>query len=210
MWRTMKLSLSEMAAHFDRHAEAMEVWEDRPRDHWRKTVTQSVLDRAEVDRTDVVLELGCGTGLISRHLAPHIKRAVAVDCSPRALDLARQRASHLDNVHWLRGDLRDPPGVPDVTTVILCGAMRFLSVPERKATLRKIWDMLPEDGLLIIGDLIWTIEPEQVEGAEEMELEDFAYTLRAEPLGDLIKRLGTGPRLLALHPAWSVVTALKG
>jgi len=206
----MKLTLPQMAAHYDQNAAALEVWEDRPRDHWRKTMIQSVLDRAEVDKTDVVLELGCGTGIISRHLAPHIKRAVAVDCSPGALALARERAAHAKNIHWLRGDLRDPPGVPDVTTIILCGALRFLSVPERKATLHKIWGMLPEDGLLIIGDLIWTIAPEDVENAEEMALEEFAYTLHAEALGELIQRLGVGPRLLALHPAWSVVTALKG
>lgn len=205
----MKLTLPEMAAHYDKHAAELELWEDRPRDHWRKTMIQSVLDRAEVDKSDVVLELGCGTGLISRHLAPHIKRAVALDCSPGALALARERSSHVDNIHWLRGDLRDPPGVPDVTTVIICGALRFLSNPERKATLRKIWAMLPEDGLLIIGDMIWTIDPEQVEDPEEMGLEDFAYTLHAEALGELVQRLGVGPRLLALHPAWSVVTALK-
>ncbi len=206
----MKLTLAEMAAHFDAEVDAMETWGDSPRDQWRKTTLQSVLDRSEVGPEDVVLELGCGTGLISRHLAPHVSRVVAVDCSPKALERARAEAAGQGNIHWLRGDMRDPPGVPDITTAIFCDSLRYLSPPERKATLRKVWSMLPEDGLLIIGDLIWTIAPEQVEDADALGLEDFAYTLLAEPLGQLLAGLGSGPRLLALHPSRSVVTALKG
>jgi SAM-dependent methyltransferase len=206
----MKRPLSEMAATFDASAAALEIFEDTLADRWRKVLTQSVLDRAEVDRSDVVLDLGCGTGLITRVLAPHVKRVVAVDCSPGALAIAREEAAGLKNIHWLRGDLRDPPGVPDLTTVIYCNAMRYLAPAERKLSLRRVWDMLPEDGLIVIGDLIWTMAPEIVDGAEEMGLEDFAYTLHAEPLGEILQGLGAAPRLLALHPAWSVVTALKG
>src|SRR6476659_2704074 len=53
--------------------------------------------------TEIVLDIGCGTGLAARELARSAKRVVAFDLSPRMIELARRRASAegIDNIDYL-------------------------------------------------------------------------------------------------------------
>jgi demethylmenaquinone methyltransferase/2-methoxy-6-polyprenyl-1,4-benzoquinol methylase len=54
-----------------------------------------------------VLELACGTGLFTRHLAPRVETLTALDASPEvlALNRARMRAAGVSNVHHAQADL---------------------------------------------------------------------------------------------------------
>ncbi|WP_318307593.1 class I SAM-dependent methyltransferase [Amycolatopsis solani] len=51
---------------------------------------------------DVVLDLGCGTGQLTRALAPHARAVLGMDPEPAMLDQAR-RATSLPNISWLLG-----------------------------------------------------------------------------------------------------------
>jgi SAM-dependent methyltransferase len=54
--------------------------------------------------SDVVVDIGCGVGRLTRPLAERSKHVLALDLSPRMLDLARQHNPGLENVEWLLGD----------------------------------------------------------------------------------------------------------
>jgi demethylmenaquinone methyltransferase/2-methoxy-6-polyprenyl-1,4-benzoquinol methylase len=70
------------------------------------------LDLAQPARA---LELACGTGLFTRHLAPRVAHLTAVDASPEAIALNRARVAR-DDVVYLREDLFawTPPGRYDL------------------------------------------------------------------------------------------------
>jgi 2-polyprenyl-3-methyl-5-hydroxy-6-metoxy-1,4-benzoquinol methylase len=51
-----------------------------------------------------VLELACGTGLFTRHLAPRVEHLTAVDASPEVLAINRARVA-ADNVEYVEADL---------------------------------------------------------------------------------------------------------
>jgi 2-polyprenyl-3-methyl-5-hydroxy-6-metoxy-1,4-benzoquinol methylase len=51
-----------------------------------------------------VLELACGTGLFTRHLAPRAERVTAVDASSEVLSVNRARVAS-DNVEYVEADL---------------------------------------------------------------------------------------------------------
>jgi len=51
-----------------------------------------------------VLELACGTGLFTRHLAPRVARVTAVDASPEVIACNRARVAR-DNVDYILADL---------------------------------------------------------------------------------------------------------
>src|SRR5262249_35849898 len=59
-----------------------------------------------------ILDLGCGTGLLSEMLAKDGFRVVGVDRSPRMLPIARKRCSRWGSrVSFVEGDLAEPmPG----------------------------------------------------------------------------------------------------
>lgn len=90
----------------------------RIRDYYR-TVSRYI-DRERLGRADrafwsqvvhdarcrTVLELGCGTGRITRVLADGASLVVGVDLSPEMLALARDRVGDHPAVHLLRADMR--------------------------------------------------------------------------------------------------------
>lgn len=64
--------------------------------------TQVVIRGLELGPDDVLLDLCCGNGLISRRLAGACKRVVGVDCSERLIEVARA-SSPASNVSYLVG-----------------------------------------------------------------------------------------------------------
>jgi ubiquinone/menaquinone biosynthesis C-methylase UbiE len=58
-----------------------------------------------------LLEVACGTGYWTRHLAPAAKGIVAFDAAPEVLDIAKSRVA-APNVSFIAGDAYAPPGEP--------------------------------------------------------------------------------------------------
>lgn len=56
------------------------------------------------ERTDAVLELGCGTGTFSEAIAPLAKNLIATDMSEPMLDLARAKLGKHSNTQFQRQD----------------------------------------------------------------------------------------------------------
>jgi SAM-dependent methyltransferase len=83
-------------------------------DHW--DLETSELDRRRYARQLALLagrryrralELGCGAGSFTRHLAPLCDRLVAIDVAPSAIAPARESLSHLTHVDLRIGDIMD-------------------------------------------------------------------------------------------------------
>ena len=68
-----------------------------------------------VDPGDVVVEIGCGVGRMTRPLAARAGRVLALDVSPEMLALARAHNEELDNVEWILGDGESLTGVADAS-----------------------------------------------------------------------------------------------
>jgi SAM-dependent methyltransferase len=76
------------------------------------------------DRRGLVVELGCGSGLLTRHLLGAGHRVVATDASPAMLELARAGAPGAEDVRQVR--LPDDP-IPDADAIVGVGhALSYL------------------------------------------------------------------------------------
>jgi len=76
------------------------------------------------DRGGVVLEIGAGSGLLTRHLVRHGLRVIATDASPAMLDIARDAVPDAEEVRTLV--LPDDP-VPTVDAIVGVGhALNYL------------------------------------------------------------------------------------
>lgn len=89
------------------HAE----WFDRP-EREREERPTKMIARMELASTDVIADIGCGTGYHTLRLAPSVPegRVYAVDIQSPMLDsvFARSMAQGLDNVEPVLGTLTDP------------------------------------------------------------------------------------------------------
>jgi demethylmenaquinone methyltransferase/2-methoxy-6-polyprenyl-1,4-benzoquinol methylase len=74
---------------------------------WRAdaaAVEKAVAEMLERESPAHVLELACGTGLFTRHLAPRVGALTAVDASPEVIAINRARVAS-GNVHYVEADL---------------------------------------------------------------------------------------------------------
>lgn len=63
-----------------------------------------VVREAGIGPVDVVLEVGCGTGVLTERLAAAAGRVVTAEIDPRLAQLARDRLIEADNVELVEGD----------------------------------------------------------------------------------------------------------
>lgn len=124
------------------------------------------------------LDIGCGTGSLSRALALRTAHVVAVDLSPNMVSVARQRSSRYPNIEFLVGDFLslEFPGRPFdcIATVAALHHMSWVPAVERAK------ELLRAGGMLLIVDLM------QDDGVSDRLLSGIAWTLRT--LGDLRHR----------------------
>lgn len=75
-------------------------------------------------RADRLLDLGAGTGLLGRHLRPHVACLVAMDL---ALPLVMRNRAEGNATHWVTGDaVRLPFGPARFTRVLFSSVLQYL------------------------------------------------------------------------------------
>jgi SAM-dependent methyltransferase len=116
---------------------------------------ERVLDEMEVaiGPSDTVVEVGCGVGRLTRVLAGHAGRIVALDVSEEMLVRAREHNPGLDNVEWVLGDGTSLAGVPDASADACVSLLVFQHIPDPAITLsyvREIGRVLKAGGWAVI------------------------------------------------------------
>ena len=108
------------------------------------------------------LDLGCGPGLLSRHLAAHADTVVGVDVSPSAIATARARSTDLANVTYEVHDLLALPDAFDgrFDLVVVADVLYYLVAlaPERlDAIAGRIARLLAPGGLCLLANhyVLW-------------------------------------------------------
>jgi SAM-dependent methyltransferase len=90
---------------------------------------------AHVEATDVVLDIGCGIGRLTRALAARASEVLAIDVSPRMLELARRYNDSITHVTWIEGDGVSLAGVEDESVDACISHVVFQHIPDPQTTL---------------------------------------------------------------------------
>lgn len=100
-----------------------------------------------LDRNMTVLELACGTGLLSVKIAPAVKHLEATDFSQEMIAQAKKKP-HSARLHFSVQDATKLPYAPKTfDAVIISNALHIMPDPE--AALDNIRRVLKDDGILI-------------------------------------------------------------
>jgi tRNA (cmo5U34)-methyltransferase len=139
-------------------AEAAATWDSKP---WHVELAASVARAMAEDvpfRPDMhIMDFGCGSGLITYHLAPQVASIVAADVSAEVLaTLTRNaQASGMAHVRTLLLEAEDPSHVMGSCDAIV-SSMVFHHISDIPQLLRRFAEWLRRDGWVAIADL----EPE--------------------------------------------------
>jgi SAM-dependent methyltransferase len=90
---------------------------------------------------DVVVDVGCGVGRLTRALAHRAREVLAVDVSAEMLARARELNPQLANVRWLHGDGRRLTGIGDGAVDACVSIVVFQHVPDPEITLGYVREM---------------------------------------------------------------------
>jgi len=127
--------------------------------HYRLKIIHKIL---QLQKTDILLDVGCGTGQHLLALAPYIQKGIGVDFSSQMIEIARssqQPETAPDNLIFQLDQAQFLETIPNETAdVVLCvGA--FEHMPQKEQVLKQIGRVLKKNGRLLLltpnGDFLW-------------------------------------------------------
>ena len=68
---------------------------------------QAFISSASLNKSDLVLDVGTGTGIVANHIAPYVKTVIGLDTSQEMLQHCQQN-NHNGNAYFVIRDIRDP------------------------------------------------------------------------------------------------------
>ena len=149
-----------------------------------------------------VIEIGCGTGLVTFDIAPYARSIKAIDISEKMIAIARTKseASACDNIEFMRGDAYCLPFEDSSFDVALCCYLLDI-VEEPEIVLKEAGRVLDQSGILItVTDCYQGTRP--ASSARVVAREVVGVIHRAVQRIGLVKRRSTRPRdwgLIRLH-----------
>lgn len=117
------------------------------------------------EASDVVVELGCGTGRLTLQYLPHVDRTIAMDFSLASLISLQKRipVELQDRILLVHGDITAPPlATKQFSKAVSFQVLEHLPSPEgRQLALRKAAGLLKPGGSLVCTVYNWSEEKKQ-------------------------------------------------
>ena len=134
--------------------EAAATWDKPLRVELAKDVAGAIIDRLHLDGTMTAMELGCGTGLLTALLAPHLHSVVATDISTGMLAELEKKIKRLplgNITSQCLNLIRDP--LPTERFQLIFSSMTLHHVKDIGNLLRTLHALLQPGGHIAMADL---------------------------------------------------------
>jgi ubiquinone/menaquinone biosynthesis C-methylase UbiE len=143
-----------MTGHRD-FDKAAATWDEEPRRvQLARDVAAAIIDEAEPTREMDALDFGCGTGLLTLHLQPHVRSITGIDPSRGMLDVLERKVREwgISNVRTLLCDVGSGEQ-PDGVYHLIVSSMTLHHVENLSSLFRLFRGLLLPGGVLCIADL---------------------------------------------------------
>lgn len=104
------------------------------------------------DKADLIIDVGCGTGISTRSLSEFGNQVIGLEPSEEMISIAREHTNH-KNISYKQGFSGKMDMASYSADIVSCSQSFHWMEPE--STLKEIDRVLKSDGVLIIYDVIW-------------------------------------------------------
>ncbi|RSD28642.1 class I SAM-dependent methyltransferase [Mesobacillus subterraneus] len=117
-----------------------------------KVIVKEVRQELRASKTKSLIDYGSGTGLVSLELADLVDTILLVDSSKQMLEVAKAKISHkgITNAKVLYSDFTQE--TPELKSDVVLLSLVLLHIPDTKKILEELFNILNDDGKLIIID----------------------------------------------------------
>ena len=116
-------------------------------------VSVGLLDTANLQRGERVLDVACGTGVIARLAAEQVAPSgsvTAIDVAPDMISVAKSSAPAASHIEWHVGDAAALPLADNAYDVVLC-QLGLMFMEDRPAALAEMRRVVAPDGRVVIN-----------------------------------------------------------
>lgn len=138
----------------------VEAWEEVSATDAFRALRDRVLDEAAPRGDERALDLGAGTGLLTRALAPRVASVVALDISEAMLDRldANAVADGILNIEVVAGDMRSLPFADEEFDLVVSNyAFHHLDDDAKELALAETRRVLRPGGRLVVCDMMFSL-----------------------------------------------------
>ena len=135
---------------------AAATWDEKPRRvQLAKNIASAIEKAVPLHQQMKVLEIGCGTGLISIQLAQDVGSVLATDTSAGMLEVLEDKIKVLgmQNISTMNVDLTDDDSFLSGAFHLIVSGMTLHHITDTVTLLKRCRDLLAPDGVLAIADL---------------------------------------------------------
>jgi len=150
----MGLSEEEGAKYWDREARSYNMKAEKYKERYHK-LAQYIVDLTNPMKTDVIMEIGVGTGVISLLLAPKVKKVIAIDISKEMLRITKEKAmkTGISNIEFVRGTFHNPGIAEKVDIIITIDSLHCTTDGNhKKRAIEIMHDHLKDQGKIFLED----------------------------------------------------------
>jgi ubiquinone/menaquinone biosynthesis C-methylase UbiE len=113
---------------------------------------EAALEKLTIEKPALILDVGCGTGILFDYVAEKAEAIVGVDISRKILLQAKKRAKNFQNVHLILADADNMPIKENVFTHIF-GITVLQNMPNPTKTLNEIRRVAKENAKIVVTAL---------------------------------------------------------
>lgn len=113
---------------------------------------EAATKRIKMKNQDLVLDVGCGTGLLFNYILNRVETIVGLDVSRKTLLQAKENTRKMENSHLISADADNIPIKNDIFSHVFAITL-LQNMPNSKATLREIKRVAKEKAFIIITGL---------------------------------------------------------
>ena len=129
--------------------ERLDEWYTKYYDPERKEIN-AIFDQADF-KNKVILELGCGTGRITKEIVKKAKSVIAVDHNKDAIEYSKEKFKNQKNITFVHQSIYELKNLSQQEfDIILSGWSGIHHAKDMKGLITKVQNLLKENGTLIL------------------------------------------------------------